>query len=60
MNGYYIHRKFRYGVIGNPIDAVRADYPCEFLNASDFEEVTKDEYDNTVLDLRFEDGFWQQ
>jgi len=60
MNGYYIHRKYWYGVIGNPIDAVQAASPVEFLNASDFEKITKEEYDNTIFDLRFEDGFWQQ
>lgn len=30
------------------------------LNASDFAHVSAEEYDHTVLDLRYENGEWQQ
>lgn len=57
--GYYIHRGHRYGVMGDPIEAVK-DHPFGILNASDFETVSAEEYENTVLDWRYEDGEWQQ
>ncbi|MFO7642276.1 MAG: hypothetical protein R6X17_13755 [Candidatus Competibacteraceae bacterium] len=48
------------GVIGNLTDAIRAEHPFEVLHAHDFEEVTDQEYENTVLDWRFEHGEWKQ
>ena len=48
------------GVIGELSDAIRAEHPFEELHAHDFEEVSRKEYENTVLDWRFERGEWQQ
>lgn len=61
----YIHKKYSYGVIGD-LQTALADpnaptaHTGEPLTASDFENVSTDEYDNTLLDLRYEDGEWQQ
>ncbi len=57
---YYIHKRYWYGVSGDPLDAVRAEHPFASLCASDFEEVSAEEYEETVLDWRFEDGEWRQ
>ena len=57
---FFLHRAKPYGVEGDPLDAVRAEHPFERLNASDFLEVRAEEYENTILDGRFEDGEWQQ
>lgn len=57
---YYLHRKYWFGIKGDLLEAVRAIHPFEYLNASDFEEITEDEYENTILDWRFENGEWQQ
>jgi len=38
-------------------DVSDAPYP---LILSDFDEVSESEYNNAVLDFRFEDGYWQQ
>ena len=57
---YWIHKNGRLGVIGDPIDARDAEHPFETLDASDFEEVSAEEYENTVLDYRYEDDEWQQ
>ena len=48
------------GIIGDLYDAIYAEHPFEALHAYDFEEVGREEYENTVLDWRFEDGEWQQ
>ncbi len=58
--GYWIHKNGRWGVIGDLTDARDADHPFEILNASDFEAVSAEEYENTMLDWRYEDGEWQQ
>lgn len=57
---FFIHRAKPYGVEGDPLDAVRAEHPFEHLNASDFLEIRVEEYENTILDWRFEAGAWQQ
>ena len=58
---YYLHKKYWFGVHGDLHEAVAAEAPIiEPLKASDFEEVATEEYENTVLDLRYEDGEWQQ
>lgn len=57
---YYLHRKYYIAIHGDLIDAVKAIHPFESLRASDFYEITADEYNNTVLDWRCEDGEWQQ
>jgi len=56
---YWLHSQKRIGCIGDPKKAVAADHPFEELKASDFYEVTEEEYD-IVLDYRYEDGEWQQ
>ena len=56
----YLHKKYWIGIHGDLDAAITADAPTsEPLNASDFEPVTADEYENTVLDLRYENGEWQ-
>ena len=58
---YYLHRKRWLGIHGDITEALDADPPIsERLTPYDFEEVTADEYENTVLDLRYEDGEWHQ
>jgi hypothetical protein len=57
---YYLHRKRWFGIHGDITEALDVDPPIERLTPYDFEEVTADEYENTVLDLRYEDGEWQQ
>jgi hypothetical protein len=61
----YIHRKYWYGVKGDLTKALAdLDAPTpndDRLKADDFEPVSADEYDNdAILDLRYEDGEWQQ
>ena len=56
----YFRGKNRIAVKGNLIKAVKADHPFESLIVSDFEEISAEEYENTVWDCRFEDGIWQQ
>lgn len=56
---YWIHKNGKWGCVGDPIDARDAEHPFETLNASDFEEVDE-EYEDSVLDYRYEDGEWQQ
>ena len=47
------------GVIGTGVlEAYRAD--CPFDPPFHFTEATKEEYENTVFDYRFEDGEWTQ
>ena len=42
-------------------EATETEAPtCERLTPYDFEEVTREEYENTVLDLRYAEGEWQQ
>lgn len=48
------------GVIGDLFEAVDAEHPFEALYAHEFEEVNREEYENTVLDWRFEYGVWEQ
>jgi hypothetical protein len=62
----YIHRKYWFGVKGD-LDKALADpdapttHEGDRLTVSDFEPVSADEYDNdAILDLRYEDGEWQQ
>jgi hypothetical protein len=58
---YYLHKKHPFGIHGNLYEATEAEAPtCERLTPYDFEEVTADEYENTILDLRYEEGEWQQ
>ncbi len=61
---HYICWKYWYGVAGD-LTAAMADPDAptpqgERLTASDFEEISTEEYDEVVLDLRYEDGEWQQ
>ncbi len=56
----YFSGKHRTGVKGDLIKAVKAHHPFESLTVSDFEEISAEEYNNTVFDYRFEDGQWQQ
>ena len=57
---YYLHRKYWFGIHGDLMEAIKAINPFEYLLASDFFEVTCDEYENAILDWRFENGEWQQ
>ncbi|MCP5451284.1 MAG: hypothetical protein H6972_12220 [Gammaproteobacteria bacterium] len=58
---YYIHKKYWIGIHGGLYEATEAEVPtCERLTPYDFQEVAREEYENTVLDLRYEDGEWQQ
>lgn len=50
----------RLGIIGDVLEALHADHPFERLYFLEFVEVTQEEYENTVLDWRFEEGSWQQ
>ena len=61
----WIHKKYWIGVHADLETALAdPDAPTPFegqrLNASDFEPVTAEEYDDTVLDGRYEHGEWQQ
>ena len=62
----YIHRKYWFGVKGDLTKALAdPDAPTTSeghrLTASDFEPVSAEKYDNdAILDLRYEDGEWQQ
>lgn len=61
----YIHRKYWYGVKGDLNQALAdIDAPTthegDNLKASDFEPVSARKYDDAILDLRYEDGEWQQ
>ena len=60
----WIHRKYPIGVNDDLASALAdLDGPTPFagtrMNASDFAHVSAEEYDHTVLDLRYEDGEWQ-
>jgi hypothetical protein len=58
---YYLHKKHWFGIHGSLYEATEAEAPTrERLTPYDFEEVTREEYENTVLDLRYEEGEWQQ
>lgn len=58
---YYLHRKYWIGVNGDLDEALAAEFPGETPpRACDFEQVTAEEYDNAVLDLRYEGDEWQQ
>ncbi len=59
-SGYYINHRLKIGVAGNLIEAISADSPFEGLHESQFEAVSEEQYENTVLDYRYEDGEWQQ
>lgn len=47
------------GVTGDLALAMRSGGAPEH-STSDYKLVSKDEYENTVLDYRYEDGEWQQ
>jgi hypothetical protein len=50
-----IHAEYFFAVCKNP------NHPFSKQPTKDnFREVTQDEYNESVLDWRFEDGFWQQ
>ena len=54
---YYLHKKHRFGIHGSLYEATEAEAPtCERLTPYDFKEVAGEEYKNTVLDLRCEEG----
>lgn len=57
---YYLHNQYQIGIKGDLIEAVQADHPFDQLHAGDFYEVTAAEYNDTVLDWRFENGEWEQ
>ena len=62
---HYLHRNYWYGVQGDLHDALAdLDAPTpnggERLTASDFETVSAEEYDEAILDLRYENREWQQ
>ena len=62
---HYLHRNYWYGVKGDLTKALAdLDAPTpnggERLTASDFETVSAEEYDEAILDLRYENGEWQQ
>ena len=47
----------RFGIHGSLYEATEAEAPtCERLTPYDFKEVAGEEYKNTVLDLRCEEG----
>jgi hypothetical protein len=48
------------GAVGDLLEAVKAEHPFESLHAHEFEEVTQEEYENTVLDWRYEGNGWEQ
>jgi hypothetical protein len=56
---YYISKDGRYGIVGNIKDALTNENAPE-MGASAFKEVSEEEYENTVLDLRYENGEWGQ
>lgn len=61
----WIHRKYSIGVNDDLASALAdANAPTtddgSALKASDFAHVSAEEYDHTVLDLRYENGEWQQ
>ena len=64
----YISHSGRFGITGDLNTALRhenapsdpADLDGRTMRPGNFEEVSEEEYDNTVLDLRFEDGEWAQ
>ena len=49
-----------YGVVGELSPAICHSNRPEELRAYHFRSVSKETYENTVIDLRFEDGKWQQ
>ncbi len=62
---HYLHRNYWFGVTGD-LDNALADPDAPTtpeghrLTASDFEAVSAEEYDEAILDLRYENGEWQQ
>ncbi|TVR65636.1 MAG: hypothetical protein EA420_02720 [Candidatus Competibacteraceae bacterium] len=51
----------RLGIIGDVVlEAIHDDHPFERLYFLEFEEVTQEEYENTVLDWRYEGNGWEQ
>ncbi len=61
----YIYRKCWFGVQGDLHDALTdLDAPTtpegDRLTTQDFKAISTEEYDNTILDLRYADGEWQQ
>lgn len=57
--GYYIHKRFQIGINGPLFEAIKDIYPFG-SSADNWESVSKDEYEKTILDWRYEDGEWQQ
>jgi hypothetical protein len=48
------------GVRGDLNAALQADHPFERLDPAAFEPISEEEYENTVLDWRFENNEWTQ
>jgi len=59
---YYIsgYHGRKVGVIGDLLEAVRSEHPFGELYSLEFDEVTREEYENTVLDWRYEGNGWEQ
>lgn len=58
---YYLHRNCWIGIQGDLDEALSAEFPGDAApKPYDFEEVTAEEYENTVLDLRYEHEEWRQ
>jgi len=56
---YYLHREERYGIIGDVRAALAHDNAPDH-RVDEYVAVTQGEYDDCVLDLRYEDGEWTQ
>ena len=48
-----------FGVEGSLAEALRAN-PSGSPQQGDYRKVGKEEYENTVIDLRYENGAWRQ
>ena len=64
-DGCYISECGSFGITGDLGAALEhPNAPCNtdgaVLRTGDFRQVSREEYENTVLDLRFEDAEWQQ
>lgn len=57
---YYLHRCSWIGINGDLDEALTTEFPGDPPKPSDFEEVSAEEYHDAILDLRFEEGEWQQ
>lgn len=57
---YYLHRCSWIGIDGDLEEALAAEFPGDPPKPNEFEPVSAEEYSSAILDLRFEEGEWQQ